>query len=251
MGSRNKATEAAELLLDGEAEALTRKAVELALEGEASALRLCLERIIPPRRERPVNLGLPAVRGTADLAGTMAAITTAAGQGTITPGRGGGTGAGCRDLRPGGRDQRFRKAAAGAGRSVCRASVTRGWLAWRQRGRASIRRTGLDRCTLRAWNTVCGLVRDGLVEAGIDPESATALQLGGIAAHLTDGETLEGRRLEEELAVGDHDGLAGIFAVKIGEIARRFRDGHEPDFASASLAELFAWCVARRDPCGG
>jgi hypothetical protein len=86
MGARNKATEAAELVLDGEAEALTRRAVELALEGEASALRLCLERIIPPRRARPVKLGLPAVRGAADLAGTMAAITTASVQGTITPG---------------------------------------------------------------------------------------------------------------------------------------------------------------------
>jgi len=86
MGARNKATEAAERLLDGEAEALTRKAVELALDGEAGALRLCLERIIPPRRERPVKLGLAAVRGTADLAGTMAAITTAAAQGAITPG---------------------------------------------------------------------------------------------------------------------------------------------------------------------
>ena len=62
---------------------------------------------------------------------------------------------------------------------------------------------------------------------------------------------LEGRRVEEQLAVGDHDGLADIFTVKIGEIARRFRDGHQPDFASASLAELFAWCVARRDSCGG
>src|SRR5207245_11470858 len=60
-GARNKATEAAELLLDGdgEAEALIRKAVELALEGDAGALRLCLERIIPPRRARPVKLGLP------------------------------------------------------------------------------------------------------------------------------------------------------------------------------------------------
>jgi hypothetical protein len=109
---------------------------------------------------------------------------------------------------------------------------------------------GLDRCTQRAWNTVCDLIRDGLVEAGIGPESATALQLGGIAAHMTD-DRLEGRRVEEELAVGDHDGLADIFTVKIGDIARRFRDGHEPDFASASLAELFAWCVSRRDSCRG
>ena len=86
-GARNKATQTAELLLDGEAEALTRRAVELALAGDGMALRLCLERIIPPRRERPVKLGLPSVRGAADLAGTMAAITTAATEGTITPGQ--------------------------------------------------------------------------------------------------------------------------------------------------------------------
>jgi hypothetical protein len=112
--------------------------------------------------------------------------------------------------------------------------------------------TGLERCTLRAWNTVCDLVRDGLVQAGIDPEIAAAVQLGGMAAHMAEfDDTLELGRFEEELAVGDHDGLAGIFMVKIEDIARRFRDGHEPDFASASLAELFAWCVARRDSCRG
>src|SRR5713101_4821288 len=79
-GARNKATETAELLLDGEAEALTRKAVELALAGDAVALRLCLDRIIPPRRGRRVQLGLAPLRGAADLGATMAAITTAATQ---------------------------------------------------------------------------------------------------------------------------------------------------------------------------
>ena len=110
--------------------------------------------------------------------------------------------------------------------------------------------TGLDNCTLRAWNRVCDLVRDGLLRAGIDPETATALQLGGMAAHMTDiAEKPEMRGREEELAIGDHDGLAGIFAVKIRDIARRFEDGREPDFASASLAELLAWCLYRRGPC--
>jgi len=66
-GSRNKATETAELLLAGEVEALTRKAVELALGGDAAALRLCLDRIIPARRGRPVQLAVAPVRGTADL----------------------------------------------------------------------------------------------------------------------------------------------------------------------------------------
>jgi uncharacterized protein DUF5681 len=80
--ARNKATETAELLLAGEAEALTRKAVELALAGDATAIRLCLERIIPARRGRPVQLKVAPVRGTADLGGTVAAITN----GVITPG---------------------------------------------------------------------------------------------------------------------------------------------------------------------
>jgi Family of unknown function (DUF5681) len=85
-GRRNKATEAAELLLDGEVEALTRRAVELALDGQIGALRLCLDRIIPPRRQRAQRLDLPPVRNVADLGDTMAAITSAAIEGTITTG---------------------------------------------------------------------------------------------------------------------------------------------------------------------
>jgi hypothetical protein len=50
------------------------------------ALRLCLERIIPPRRGRPVRLGLPLLRDAADCGGAMAAITNAAVDGSITPG---------------------------------------------------------------------------------------------------------------------------------------------------------------------
>ena len=85
-GTRNKATETAELLLEGEAEALTRKAIELALAGDGMALRLCLDRVIP-RRGRKVRLDdVPPVSGTADLGPTMAAITTAATGGAITPG---------------------------------------------------------------------------------------------------------------------------------------------------------------------
>src|SRR5262249_30502955 len=86
-GSRNKATETAELLLEGEAVALNRKAVELALGGDPIALRLCLDRLIPPRRGRKVQLAnVPPVSSVAGLGPTMAAITTAATTGEITPG---------------------------------------------------------------------------------------------------------------------------------------------------------------------
>ena len=51
LAPRNRATLAAMELLDGEAEALTRTAIDLALSGDMAALRLCIERIIPVRRE--------------------------------------------------------------------------------------------------------------------------------------------------------------------------------------------------------
>ncbi|MGH7029007.1 MAG: DUF5681 domain-containing protein [Stellaceae bacterium] len=84
-GSVNGATRAAIVLLDGEAEALTRKAVELALAGDPAALRLCLERILGARRGRPVEVTLPPIASIADLAVAMAAIAAAAARGLITP----------------------------------------------------------------------------------------------------------------------------------------------------------------------
>jgi hypothetical protein len=85
-GCRNHATRTAETLLDGEAEALTRKAVALALDGDPTALRLCLDRVIAPRRGRHVHLELPPIANPADIAAAMAAITAAVAAGTITPG---------------------------------------------------------------------------------------------------------------------------------------------------------------------
>jgi hypothetical protein len=85
-GLRNRATLAAEAMLDGEAEALTRKALDLALDGDPTALRLCLDRIIAPRRERAVAFAMPPIAGAADLTQAMAALAGAAAAGTITPG---------------------------------------------------------------------------------------------------------------------------------------------------------------------
>jgi hypothetical protein len=48
-------------------------------------LRLCLDRIIAPRRERPIQLAVPPIRSASDIAAAMAAIVKAAAQGTITP----------------------------------------------------------------------------------------------------------------------------------------------------------------------
>ncbi len=73
-GSRNRATLAAEVLLEGEAEALTRRAIELAPEGDTTALKLCLERIVPQRKSRAVSFDLPPIERVEDLAGAIGSV---------------------------------------------------------------------------------------------------------------------------------------------------------------------------------
>jgi hypothetical protein len=85
LGARNQATVAAEALLDGEAEAITRKVVEKAKDGDSAALRLCLERILPPRKDRPIALSMPKLDTVADAPALMAAITSLITIGDVTP----------------------------------------------------------------------------------------------------------------------------------------------------------------------
>jgi Family of unknown function (DUF5681) len=85
LGARNAATVIAEQLLDGEVEAITRKVIELAKQGDLTALRLCLDRLVPPRRDRPVHFVIPALSSSNDATRAMAAITTAVASGELTP----------------------------------------------------------------------------------------------------------------------------------------------------------------------
>ena len=76
----------AEALLDNEAEALARVAIDRALEGDPQALRLCLDRIVPPRNDRPISFAMPKIGSAKDAAGAMAAILAAVADGSITSG---------------------------------------------------------------------------------------------------------------------------------------------------------------------
>lgn len=91
-GLRNRSSQIAEALLAGEAEKLTRKAVEQALEGDPAALRLCLERLMAPLRERPMRLALPPLKGACDIAPMVEAIGAAVTAGGLTAGEAGDLG---------------------------------------------------------------------------------------------------------------------------------------------------------------
>jgi len=70
---------------DGEAATITRGAIELAKRGDLTALRLCLERLVSPRREQPVNLTLPEINSMDHATKAMAAIIMAVATGELPP----------------------------------------------------------------------------------------------------------------------------------------------------------------------
>ncbi|EYD75007.1 hypothetical protein Rumeso_03431 [Rubellimicrobium mesophilum DSM 19309] len=87
-GARHRTTQAVQALLDGEAEALTRRAVERALEGDTTALRLCLERIAPTRKDPVVVFDLPPMQSAADATQAAGAVLAAVASGDLTPAEG-------------------------------------------------------------------------------------------------------------------------------------------------------------------
>lgn len=83
-GTRHRITKALEALLEGDAERLTRQAINQALKGDTTALRLCLERILPPSRSRPVEVDLPEIKTAADGLDAVNRVIQAAACGEIT-----------------------------------------------------------------------------------------------------------------------------------------------------------------------
>jgi Family of unknown function (DUF5681) len=84
-GSRHRATQAVEAMLEGQQEALTQAAIDKALEGDVTALRLCIDRIAPARKDTPVSFQLPEIDTAKDAANAGRTILKAVAAGEITP----------------------------------------------------------------------------------------------------------------------------------------------------------------------
>ena len=74
-----------EALLEGQHAALTQKAIDLALQGDGPALRLCLDRIAPPRKDAPLSFALPPIKSAADTVQASASLLAAVAGGEVTP----------------------------------------------------------------------------------------------------------------------------------------------------------------------
>ena len=73
-GSRNRASLLLEHLIEGEGEAIVRSLLAAAKGGDTSAARALLDRLVPPRKERPVKVALPVLRTARDARDALAAV---------------------------------------------------------------------------------------------------------------------------------------------------------------------------------
>jgi hypothetical protein len=89
-GSRHKATLAALELLEGDLSAITQVCIDKAKAGDLLAAKLILDKLLPNRRERSVNLKLPKVKDAQDLPKALEAVMQAVAAGDLTPGEGQG-----------------------------------------------------------------------------------------------------------------------------------------------------------------
>src|SRR5664279_2432262 len=84
-GSRNKGKSPGQQLLEEYAEPLVRKCISLTGQGDKSAMRLCMERILPARRDASIRLRLPPIGTAQDVDRAAEKVTQETGRGRITP----------------------------------------------------------------------------------------------------------------------------------------------------------------------
>lgn len=82
-GSLNRTTLAAQALLDGQMEAITEACIEGAIAREPICIKLAMERLVPPRKEWPVQFDMPPLQSGTDIAAAMAAVITAVAEGKL------------------------------------------------------------------------------------------------------------------------------------------------------------------------
>jgi len=84
-GCRNATTILFDDLLKDNAKELIEKTIEMAKGGDGLALRLCIERLAPARKDRPVWFDLPEMNEARDAVNASAAIVAAVAGGDLTP----------------------------------------------------------------------------------------------------------------------------------------------------------------------
>ena len=84
-GTRHRATMLAEKFMEDDAEDIVRAVVNAAKAGDPIAMRLCIERLAPLRKGRPVTFDLPDIETASDITKAFCMIAKAMAAGELTP----------------------------------------------------------------------------------------------------------------------------------------------------------------------
>jgi hypothetical protein len=87
-GSRNQVASKSQAILEEHAEILMKRCIHMALEGDVTALRLCMERLIPIRRQRVVRFKMPSVETMAGVDRASQTVVKGVAHGKLTPSEG-------------------------------------------------------------------------------------------------------------------------------------------------------------------
>lgn len=89
-GARNRATKALETLLGNSAEDVAMAVIRAARNGDTAAARLVLERVLPARKDQPLEIDLPPISGAESLLAAGGTVLKAVAEGELTPAEGDG-----------------------------------------------------------------------------------------------------------------------------------------------------------------
>jgi hypothetical protein len=84
-GSRNKSTIALQELMEDSGTGIISKAKLLALNGDPTAMRLCVDRLLPPKKNRTVQVKLGNISAAAGIAVASEKVIREVARGSLTP----------------------------------------------------------------------------------------------------------------------------------------------------------------------
>lgn len=87
-GTKNKATRIVESLMQNELDSICQKLLELAVDGNIQAIKLVLDRILPPKASRSVEIAIPKIENAKDALQAISMVIHAVGEGELTPSEG-------------------------------------------------------------------------------------------------------------------------------------------------------------------
>lgn len=84
-GAKHRASLLAEKLFENDIEMVCNQVISQAKEGNLQAAKIILDRLLPPRKDRLINIKLPSINDSSDALEAVRMICFAVGNGEITP----------------------------------------------------------------------------------------------------------------------------------------------------------------------